>query len=445
MKTKHIFLVIATLIVFAGCSRDEESLFSNSAAERLQAALSNAESTLVAPINGWEMLYFPNPESAGYPVLLKFNANEQVYAATCNPQTTGNKFINDEKSTWSIKADYGPILSFDTYNVVMHAWADPQTDGDGFLGDYEFLILEVSDQCIRLKGKKHEAYVTMYPMPVDLSWEEYFKQVQAERDLIVTRNNGTQFNYSFNGEMQIMTYMNGIMVENQADGIVYPFVVRPNGIAFERPLTHGGISAQNFCLDEGNTKLISTDGVNASFVPALSLVETLDAKLDNNIRWKLDTKNLGPDSKGIYDQMAAALKKQNGTLRAIYMQREVKETYTEEGDTLKLKQDYLCIEFKHPQQGVKQARYEMSYLFTNDILTYKYVQPVMDEQNMSIYLLNVLGGGASKQSKGVEMIEDLMCGDFRVASATGSLVNPQQLYLTSIITTDKKIKIDATD
>ncbi|MCQ2331093.1 MAG: DUF4302 domain-containing protein, partial [Paludibacteraceae bacterium] len=187
MKTKYILLVVATLIVFAGCSRDEESLFSSSASERLQAALSNAEKTLVAPANGWEMLYFPNPESAGYPVLLKFNANEQVYAATSNPQTTGNKFINDEKSTWSIKADYGPILSFDTYNVVMHAWADPRTDGDGYLGDYEFLILEVSDQCIRLKGKKHEAYVTMYPMPVDLSWEDYFKQVQAERDLIVTR------------------------------------------------------------------------------------------------------------------------------------------------------------------------------------------------------------------------------------------------------------------
>ena len=332
MKTKYILLVIATLTIFAGCSRDEESLFNQNAAERLAATLSEAEETLVAPINGWEMLYFPNKESAGYPVLLKFSANGQVQAASCNPQTTSNKFIEDVQSTWAIKADYGPILTFDTYNIVMHAWADPQTDGDGFLGDYEFLILEVNDECIRLKGKKHEAYITMYPMPIDLDWEEYFRLVQAERDLIVTRNNGTQFNYTFNGEMQIMTYMNGMMVQNQADGIVYPFVVRPQGIMFERPLTHGGISAQNFCLDEGNTKLFSTDGVNAAFVPALSLVGTLDAKLDNNIRWKLDSKNLGPDSKAVYDQMAAALKNVNGTLRSIYMQREVKEIYTEDGD-----------------------------------------------------------------------------------------------------------------
>lgn len=445
MKTKYILLVVATLTLFAGCSRDEESLFNSSASERLTTFLSNSESVLVAPSNGWEMLYFPNKESTGYPVLLKFSANGQVKAASCNPQTTGNKFIEDVESTWAIKADYGPILSFDTYNVVMHAWADPQTDGDGFLGDYEFLVLEANEGCVRLKGKKHEAYVTMYPMPTDLSWEEYFKQVQVERDLIVTRNNGTQFNYSVNGELQIMTYMNGMMVENQAEGLIYPFVVRPNCITFECPLVRGGVSAQNFSLDAENTKLISTDGVNASFVPALSLVETLDAKLDNNIRWKLDSKNLGPDSKAAYDKMAAALKNVNGTLRTIHMQREVKETYTEEGDTLKNKQDYLCIEFKHPQQGIKQARYEMSYLFTNDILTYKYVQPVMDEQNMSIYLLNVLGGGSSKQSKGVEMIENLMCGDFRLTSATGSLVNPQQLYLTSIITSDKKLKIDATD
>lgn len=445
MKTKHILFVIATALVFIGCSRDEESLFDSSASERLKTYLTNAENTLVAPVNGWEMLYFPNTESAGYPVLLKFTENGQVKAASCNPQTTRNKYKEDMKSTWAIKADYGPILTFDTYNDVMHAWADPQTDGDGFLGDYEFLILEANEKQIRLKGKKHEAYVEMYPMPADLDWEEYFNQVNAERDKIVTRNNGTEFNYSYNGQTQRMTYQNGMMIENISEGLIYPFVVRPNCITFERPLIRWGVSSQNFTLNEDNSKLISMDGVEVAFVPALTLVETLDAKLDNNIRWKLDTKDIGSESKTAYDQMAAALKKQNGTLRALYMQREVKQTVSTEGDTLLNKQDYLCIEFKHPQRGVKQARYEMTYTMNNEVLTYQYVQPVIDEQNMSIYLLNVLGGGSSYQSKGEEMIKNLMCGDFTVTSATGSLVNPQQLYLTSTTSLNKKIKINATD
>lgn len=445
MKTKHILLVIATALVFIGCSRDEESLFDSSASERLKTYLTNAENTLVAPVNGWEMLYFPNPESAGYPVLLKFTDNGQVKAASCNPQTTGNKYKEDSKSTWAIKADYGPILTFDTYNDIMHAWADPQTDGDGFLGDYEFLILEANDNQIRLKGKKHEAYVVMYPMPVDLDWQEYFKRVNAERDMIVTRNNGTEFDYSYNGQMQRMTYRGGMMVENLTEGLVYPFVVRPNCITFERPLLRWGISAQNFTLDENNAKLISMDGVEVAFVPALTLVETLDAKLDNNIRWKLDTKDMGTESKAVYDEMSAALKKQSGTLRAIYMQREVKQTISADGDTLLNKQDYLCIEFKHPQRGVKQARYEMSYAMENDVLKYQYLQPFEDVENMSNYLISVLGGGESKKAKGEEMIKNLMCGDFGVTSATGSLVNPQQLYLTSTTSVNKKIKINAAD
>lgn len=445
MKTKHIILAIAATLVFTGCNRDEKNLFGSSASERLNIYLTNAENTFVAPVNGWEMLYFPNTESAGYPVLVKFAENGQVKAASCNPQTTGNKYKEDMKSTWAIKADYGPILTFDTYNDIMHAWADPQTDGDGFLGDYEFLILEANEKHIRLKGKKHEAYVEMYPMPADLDWEEYFKQVNAERDLIVTRNNGTKFNYSYNGQTQEMTYEDGMMVENLSDNLVYPFVVRPNCITFERPLIRWGVSSQNFTLDENKAKLISMDGVEVSFVPALTLVETLDSKLDNNVRWKLDTKDMGSESKTVYDQMSAALKKQNGTLRAIYMQREVKDSITTEGDTILNKQNYLCIEFKHPQRGVKQARYEMSYTMDNEVLNYHYLKPFEDAENMSNYLISVLGGGESKKKQGEEMIKNLMCGEFTVTSATGSLVNPQQLYLTSITSVNKKIKINATD
>ena len=115
-------------MVFAACSRDEESLFDKSAAQRVEAALTNATDILTSAENGWEMLYFPNQANAGYTVMLKFDEHGQVTAATRNPQTTKNAYKEDKNSTWAIRADYGPILSFDTYNGFFHYNADNSRD-----------------------------------------------------------------------------------------------------------------------------------------------------------------------------------------------------------------------------------------------------------------------------------------------------------------------------
>lgn len=124
MKAKYILLVIALASVFGACRREEKDLFDDSAAVRAQKALDNARDVLTAPANGWEMLYFPNPESGGYSVLIKFDEKGNVFVASRNPQTTANKYMTDGNSTWVVVSDYGPILSFDTYNNVMHKWAE---------------------------------------------------------------------------------------------------------------------------------------------------------------------------------------------------------------------------------------------------------------------------------------------------------------------------------
>ena len=154
MKAKYIVLVIALAGVFCACNRDEKDLFDEQAAIRAQKALENAYDILTAPANGWEMLYFANPESAGYNVIVTFNENGSVTATAKNKATTANKIQTDSSSTWGVISDYGPILTFDTYNKVLHAWADPQDDGDGLLGDYEFLILHADANYVKLKGKK---------------------------------------------------------------------------------------------------------------------------------------------------------------------------------------------------------------------------------------------------------------------------------------------------
>lgn len=433
--------MVAGALLCAGCNRDEESLFSTPAALRLSETMDQAEQNLVNATNGWEMLYFPNPESAGYSVLLKFEKNGQVKAATRNPQTTNNAYKTDDNSTWTIKADYGPILSFDTYNKIIHAWADPQTDGDGYLGDYEFLILNNSANCIRLKGKKHEAYITMYALPAETSWESYFEQVYHERELIVNNNNGTEFIYTAGSATDTLTYQNGMMIKDLSAGLYYPFVVRPNGIMFERGINIGGVTTYNFTINEDMSRLVCTDGINADFKPAMTLVENLNAKLDNGVKWKLNTTDMGSTSQTAYNAIVSALQAQGYKFSSIRILRVDKQAVVEE-DTVTVKQDQMLVEYKKGS-SVKTGRYEMHYLYQNDVMAYTYVQPIDDETGVSTALLNILGGGKGQEVKGAQMLEALMCGEFTITSATGSLINAQQLYWTSPTDANKRIKMIA--
>ena len=166
MKAKYVVMIGLLVATFAACSRDEESLFDKSAAERAREAVENANNVFTSAENGWEMAYFPNLESdaKGYNMIGKFFENGSVSVTAKNGTTTGNKMKTDTASTWVVRSDYGPLLSFDTYNDVFHAWSDPRQDGAGLLGDYEFLILKATPELVLLKGKKHSAYSVLRPM-----------------------------------------------------------------------------------------------------------------------------------------------------------------------------------------------------------------------------------------------------------------------------------------
>lgn len=227
MKAKYLFIGIALACALCACSRDEESLFDKSAAERAQEALTNANNVLIAPANGWEMLYFANPESRGYNIIMKFEKNGRVIATAKNSVTTGNKLKTDSASTWEVKLDYGPILTFDTYNEVFHAWSDPKDDGEGLGGDYEFLILSATTERVVLKGKKHSAYSILRPMPA-MDYEEYFAgcangiSTYFGNGNIMTLQQGDKMYYLHNGSTGVFSVSEyGAKLEDENPS-VYP-------------------------------------------------------------------------------------------------------------------------------------------------------------------------------------------------------------------------------
>lgn len=224
MKAKYLLLIGLFAATMVACSRDEESLFEDSAAVRAQKAVENAFDVLSSNEAGWEMAYFPNLEAdaKGYNMVLKFNKNGNVSVTAKNATTTGNKILTDTASTWAVKSDYGPILTFDTYNDVFHAFSDPKEDGAGLLGDYEFLILKATPELVLLKGKKHSAYSVMRPVknPDVAAYYAACEKMQTYlfgNNNIVTLEQGSEKLYLYNGasgQFQSAAYGSALSAEN---------------------------------------------------------------------------------------------------------------------------------------------------------------------------------------------------------------------------------------
>ena len=259
MKATYLLIGLALACVVGACSRDEESLFDKSASERAQEAMDNANAVLVAPANGWEMLYFANTESKGYNVVLKFEENGRVIATAKNTETTGNKLVTDSVSTWQVKLDYGPIITFDTYNEVIHAWADPQTDGDGYLGDYEFLILHADPNYIKLKGKKHSGYCYLFPMEEGKTVEAYFEEIEDMQAKLFGNGNVLRL-HAEGQEYMLHKGSTGIFSltavgekPNTEEEDIYPFATRQHGVQLMVPF----LSTQDLQYEVKNGKLVS--------------------------------------------------------------------------------------------------------------------------------------------------------------------------------------------
>ena len=277
MKNKSIILLLTLGLAFSACSRDEGNLFDKSAAERTVEALENAQKCLVEAPNGWEFLYFCNPITRGYNILVKFDEHGQVTASAKAYIQKGSiktdSIVVDANSTWEVVSDYGPILTFNTYNDVLHLWADPQADGDGFLGDYEFLILEATPERIVLKGKKHSGYSVLRRLPKDQDWTEYFTDIEnmqkklfSNSNLLLAEIGGEKYTLT-DGASGIFTFANKGEAPNEDDPILLPFATTQKGIYCTTFLTEEryiDIPLENGVL-KSSAATISTGNLNEYF------------------------------------------------------------------------------------------------------------------------------------------------------------------------------------
>lgn len=287
MKAKYLFIAIALTCAFCACSREEESLFDKSAAQRAQEALDNANEVFSSAANGWEMIYFANPESEGYNVLARFEKNGRLIATAKNSATTGNQLLSDSSSTWAVKNDYGPILTLDTYNKVLHAWADPQENGVGLAGDYEFLILHADPKFVKLKGKKYGAYYFLYPLEEGITNEQYFDEVAAMQKQLFANSNILRLHadgkeYMLHGGNSGIFSLTAVgELPNEEEEDVYPFATCRNGIH----LLYSFLSLEELQYELKDGKLVGDKGSIEQIAPAAYVLQYINFSSGS---WSID-------------------------------------------------------------------------------------------------------------------------------------------------------------
>lgn len=198
---KSIYLAAIAAISLTACSGDQDQIFDQSAADRLEQYKQGYAEILAADGGLWSMEYFSNPDEEGYVFVMKFG-NDGSVNISANHKWIGGTF-QSERSSWRMIADNGPVLSFSSYNKLFHIFADPaditgpdqptgengpiDETGFGHEGDYEFQVMNVSDdkQTVRLLGKKrmHNIYLRKLDPATDV--EKYLDDVKNVTDFIV--------------------------------------------------------------------------------------------------------------------------------------------------------------------------------------------------------------------------------------------------------------------
>lgn len=307
--TKHIILPLCSLALagaLAGCSENNNVIFDESSANRLENALTEYASTLCASTDGWAMEYFTNSNEPGYVYLLDFDTNGAVTIGARNRWMGGE--YRAERSAYKFIADNGPVLSLSSFNTVFHVMCDPidvpgtaeNELGYGHKGDYEFVVMSCSPDEVVLKGKKYGQRILMHPVPQGTDWVDYMDQLtsfgnklfNSRFEPLILSIDGTRYGTVTNmnnGVMNIVRDGDDALMQTETAN----FIVRPDGIRFSSTYhgKEGAFDLTTMVFDEtiGMLRTPDTDPQQIT----LSAGPLADIVLDQRRNWRISLTEIG--------------------------------------------------------------------------------------------------------------------------------------------------------
>lgn len=309
MRIIRILFVVLIGGMFACQDGKYENVFGEAPVERRNAYFEQLRTTLTGAENGWNMQYFPVENGPGYNLYASFSeSGEAVLGA--KTVYTGNVY-REYASSYSLTADNGPALVFTTYNHALHPFADPDINLST-LADFEFIVFDLKDDTVLLKGKWMKTDVRLIRLPAGMTGEEYVRRAEEMKQLLFAKGSPElildveEASYSFSEENTSILKIRAVGADT---AVTTPYITTADGFRLYKSMEAGGKKLQNFRLvDDG---LICTDpGVNARFRPAADDICEffLNSLASTGHIWKIDPNSLGGVFAEAYAQIASNCK-----------------------------------------------------------------------------------------------------------------------------------------
>lgn len=255
--------ILSLMFVLSACAPEQDDIFDDSSANRIEAAMKSYQEILVGASNGWLMEYYPNALQAygGYNILVSFTKDGKMQASS---DVYGSGKVSE--STYKLYQSSGTILSVDTYNEVFHFFSDPDNpanvgkDGDGMEGDFEFTIMSASKEEIILQGKKTKNKIVMTPLSEETVWDTYLNGVQASEGKM-----SKAYEYEVDGKVYSIsrsyrTFVYSYEEEGKVVTESYPYIQTLEGVKMYSSMNLGGIEVHDLIFDGDTKSLKSRDG-----------------------------------------------------------------------------------------------------------------------------------------------------------------------------------------
>lgn len=381
MRIIRILFVVLTGGMFACQDGKYENVFGEAPVERRNAYFEQLRATLAGAENGWNMQYFPVEDSPGYNLYASFGDSGRVVMGA-KTTYTGNVY-REYASSYSLTDDNGPALVFTTYNDALHPFADPDIN-PSTLADFEFVVFDLKDDTVLLKGKWMKTDVRFIRLPAGMTGEEYVRRAEEMKQLLFAKGSPDLIldvedkTYSFSeGNTSILK----IRAEGADTAITAPYITTADGFRLYKSYDVGGKKLQNFRLV--NDGLICTDpGVNARFRPAADDIcgFFLNSLASTGHAWKIDPNSLGGVFAEAFSQIVS----------------NCKETYKEDFESLffayKTPRRSITLSFK----SVGKNKYEGAFNFGITLKEGTANQIVFTNKNSAdtngnLYLKNIPG------------------------------------------------------
>ena len=251
MKTNKILTgltLMLSALLFQSCLKDQEDVFDESSAARMENYLNEAQRVLMSSENGWVLEYYPETHRkyGGFTYTLKFTKDEAEVRSEINPDAK-------ETCLYAMKTNNGPELSFDTYSPMMHFFATPSSElNEAYGGDFEFVIDSIGQDVIKFHGKRSQN--VMYMRRLKEGAASYQKKVVDVGDNFnLIGSDGTIGGKKAHFEYDVVARQ--LTISTDTDTLETAYNYTDNGLRLYEPLMINGVSVSELTYSKEKLSL----------------------------------------------------------------------------------------------------------------------------------------------------------------------------------------------